>query len=361
MINKTRISVAALATLLASTAALVTTSELAAARGSGHANYPRVLSDEAGSNTIRPTDNSRRHSHDRTLAKRKRAQKDAKNTVECIKAPCSLHGGDRHTKHGHMQSGSGNKGTSAGTSIVNKPPAVPGTAGNNTIHPIVTTPTTGASRPGATSVQEYSKSSQGKAAATLVAGKIPSVPSPGGNNTIHPIVTNKPAQPTAAAPTGTGRLPPSDPVGNTHPTAGANPPTVVTVSNGVNSAQILNGPGGVVVYSEKPGTITVDNGKEKTTLSGGSVTLSGNVMGVGAGQGIEVGKPNGEDKTVVAIKPTPEPPPLNRNSEDLRKGFSEGCGPCEIFEGINDFGYGIAHGFAPGPVPPPKTSTTTQQ
>jgi hypothetical protein len=310
MIKKTRISFTVLAILFASTSAFVAVSDVAAARGGVHASHTPLPPGSASNNTIRPIVNSRRHSYDRTLTKRKRTETHAKNTVECIKAPCSLDGSDQHTKHGHRQADSGSKGKAAETPIASRPPAVPGTAGNNTI---------------------------------------------------HPIVTSKPAQPTAAAPIGTGRLSPSDPVGNTHPTAGANPPTVVTVSNGVSAAQIQNGPGGVVVYSEKPGTITVDNGKEKTTLSGGSVTLSGNVMGVGAGQGIEVGKPNSEGKTVVAIKPTPEPPQLNTNSEDLRKGFYKGCTPCEVFEGINDFGYGVAHGFAPGPVPPPKTSTTTQQ
>ena len=135
------------------------------------------------------------------------------------------------------------------------------------------------------------------------------LPGSAANNTIHPIINNKPAQPTASAPTGTGKLPPNDPVGNTHPTPGANPPTAVTVSNGVSTTQIQNGLGGVYVYSDKPGTITVSNGKESTTLPGASVTLSGNVVGVGGGQGVEVGPRNGEGKTVVAIKPSAGPTP----------------------------------------------------
>jgi hypothetical protein len=135
------------------------------------------------------------------------------------------------------------------------------------------------------------------------------LPGSAANNTLHPIINNKPAQPTASAPTGTGKLPPNDPVGNTHPTLGANPPTIVTVSNGVSTTQIQNGLGGVYVYSDKPGTITVSNGKESTTLPGASVTLSGNVVGVGGGQGVEVGPRNGEGKTVVAIKPPAGPTP----------------------------------------------------
>jgi hypothetical protein len=192
---------------------------------------------------------------------------------------------------------------------------------------------------------------------------IPGSAAPGtaGNNTIHPIVTNNPKQPSANAPTSTGQLPPNDPVGNTRPTPGPNPPTVVSVSNGVTTTQIQNGLGGVTVFSDKPGTITVSNGKESTTLNGASVTLSGNVVGVGGGQGIEVGPRNGEGNTVVAIKSAPQASPSGLSSEDNRKAFYRGCGPCEVLEGISDFGYGVAHGFAPGAAPPPATSTIQQQ
>jgi hypothetical protein len=77
----------------------------------------------------------------------------------------------------------------------------------------------------------------------------------------------------------------------------------VTVSNGRDSYEISNGPGGVAVYSGKAGTITVTNGKESKTLNGGSVTLSGNVIGVGAAQNVQVGARNGEGKTTIAIRP----------------------------------------------------------
>jgi len=98
-----------------------------------------------------------------------------------------------------------------------------------------------------------------------------------------------------------GGLPPKDPVGNTHPTV--NGGGSVTVSNGVTTYDIRNGPGGVAVYSGKDGTITVTNGTESKTLNGGSLTLSGNVVGVGAAQNIQVGARNGEGRTVVAIRP----------------------------------------------------------
>lgn len=278
----------------------------------------------AGNNTMRPTVSSERHRNRDKHGDKSHAHASTKNSVECIKAPCSIGGADRHVKH----AGDGNKGKAAGTSIGSTPPAAPGTAGNNTI---------------------------------------------------HPIVTKGPGQPTANA--GTGKLPPNDPVGHTHPTPGANPPTVVTVSNGVTTTQIQNGPGGVAVYSDKPGTITITNGKESTTLSGGSMTLSGNVVGVGHGDGIEVGPRNGEGKTVVAIRP-PAPAPaapshvtggpeggffgaLGSSIKDGAKAVGNGLenGAVVVGKGISD-GLGIDTSFKAGPskiVPPPVTSTIQQQ
>ena len=156
----------------------------------------RDRGDGAGSNTIRPIVTSRRHqnygkhgdeSHDYTPTTRKGTEKHAKSPVECIRAPCSLDGGDRDAGHGHEQAGDG---------IGSKPPAVPGTAGNNTI---------------------------------------------------HPIVTSNPAAPADNTPSAAGKLPPNDPVGNTRPTLGQNAPAPVTVSNCVTTTQIQNGLGGVSV------------------------------------------------------------------------------------------------------------------
>lgn len=243
------------------------------------------------------------------------------------------------------------------------PATGPGSASKNTIHPIVTNDT---GRPQASGS--------------------PSGGQPHGNtvdNTIHPIVTGNPSQPSANPPVVAGKLPPNDPVGNTHPTAGVNPPTVVSVSNGVTTTQIQNGLGGVTVYSDKPGTITVTNGKESTTLNGGSVTLSGNVVGVGGGQGVQVGPRNAEGNTVVAIKP-PAPPPaapthvtggpeggffgdLGSSIKDGVKAVGNGieAGTVAVGKGIAD-GLGVDPTFeahpVPGPVgPPPATSTVQQQ
>ena len=124
-------------------------------------------------------------------------------------------------------------------------------------------------------------------------------PKTGGKIPLDPGTGGKPTQTT----TNGGKLPPNDPVGNTHPAAPGSAPGVVTVSNGVTKYDIPNGPGGVAVYSGSPGTIIVTNGKESKTLNGGSLTLSGNVVGVGAAQNIQVGARNGEGNTVVAIKP----------------------------------------------------------
>ena len=110
-------------------------------------------------------------------------------------------------------------------------------------------------------------------------------PTNGGIVPTDPITGGKPAQTS----TNGGTLPPNDPVGNTRPTV--NGSGTVTVSNGVTTYEIPNGPGGVALYSGKDGTITVTNGTEMKTLNGGSVTLSGNVKGVGAAPEYPSGRP----------------------------------------------------------------------
>ena len=219
---------------------------------------------------------------------------------------------DRETEQSKSSHKMKDKGRTSGATANNN--SAPGNQVTNTIHPIINSGKSAPTTPPVNTIHPIINSNP-----QPVAGNSPP-PGTASNNAIHPIVTKNPAQPTANAPTTTGMLPPNDPVGNTHPTPGANPPTVVTVSNGVTTTQIQNGLGGVSVYSDKPGTITVTNGKESTTLSGGSLTLSGNVVGVGGGQGVEVGPRNGEGNTVVAIKPEP-PPPASR--------------PVENFEGNN--------------------------
>ena len=250
-----------------------------------------------------------------------------------------------------------------------------GTSSKNTIHPIVTS---NPMRP-----PGHPSTGTGKDKAPGPTTTSTSAPTPGAtsNSTIHPIVTNSLGQPAGNAPTIVGRLPSNDPVGNTHPMPGPNPPTVVTVSNGVTTTQIQNGPGGVAVYSDKPGTITITNGKESTTLPGGSVTLSGNVVGVGHGEGVEVGPRNGEGKTVVAVKPPPPPPAAPTHVTGGPEGGFFGALGSSIKDGIKAVGNGVEDGaiaagkgiadvtgldptFKAGPVkivPPPSTSTVQQQ
>ncbi len=147
------------------------------------------------------------------------------------------------------------------------------------------------------------------------------------------------------------------------PGTGRKPTGNVTVSNGKDSYEISNGPGGVAVYSGKAGTITVTNGKESRTLNGGSVTLSGNVIGVGAAQNVQVSARNGEGRTTIAIRPQEPAPPAGNgaNSDDSRARFEDETVGGHVLQGILDFGYGVSHGFSGGPAPPPKTSTSTQQ
>jgi hypothetical protein len=114
--------------------------------------------------------------------------------------------------------------------------------------------------------------------------------------------TSKPVASTSASPTGV-----TPPANTIHPIMSP-PAGNVTVSNGVTKYEIPNGPGGVSAYSSSPGQITVTNGKDKVTLNGGTVTVSGNALGVGGDKSIQVGAKNGEGKTVVSVAPTPKAP-----------------------------------------------------
>jgi hypothetical protein len=144
------------------------------------------------------------------------------------------------------------------------------------------------------------------ATATTTTGK-PPAPGTHGTNTIHPIINKNPAQPTPTL----GMLPPNDPVGNTHPTPGTNPPSVVTVSNGLTKIEIQNGPRGVSFYSgnPEPGWLTVTNGTESSSIRGGSVTLSGAIGIGGDPNDIEVGPPTANGDRAVAIRPSAPPVP----------------------------------------------------
>jgi hypothetical protein len=194
---------------------------------------------------------------------------------------------------------------------------------------------------------KHAEKKKDKAPGTTTAANKPPAAGRAINDTIHPV----PGTPTPVAVSGTNN--------NTiHPIIANGAAGVVTVSNGVTKQQIPNGPGGVTVYSSSPGMITVTNGKDSVTLNGGSLTLSGNVLGVGAGQNIQVGPRNGEGNTVVAISPPSAVPLPNGGKVDMTQGGGFGV---DVLKGVTDFGYGLEHGFSGGPAPPPSTSTTTQQ
>lgn len=123
-----------------------------------------------------------------------------------------------------------------------------------------------------------------------------------------------PARPSSGAQTTTGRLPPNDPVGNTHPTHGPGPAGGdVTVSNGVTTTILHGASSGVLVQSLEPGKITVrgDNG-QSVTLPGGSVNVTGAAI-VGSGVAIErINHPNGDVTLAVGpgiTYPAPATPP----------------------------------------------------
>jgi hypothetical protein len=76
------------------------------------------------------------------------------------------------------------------------------------------------------------------------------------------------------------------------------PRRVVTISNGKDSFQIYDGPGGVTVTSSRPGQLTVSNGVQSQTLSGITMTITGSA-GVGVAKGLGTGPRQADGSTVV--------------------------------------------------------------
>jgi hypothetical protein len=103
--------------------------------------------------------------------------------------------------------------------------------------------------------------------------------------------------PSPAAP---GAVPGPAAVNTIHPIPSP-PRRVVTISNGKDSFQIYDGPGGVTVTSSRPGQLTVSNGVQTQTLSGIAMTITGSA-GVGVAKGLGTG-PRQADGSVVVLSP----------------------------------------------------------
>jgi hypothetical protein len=83
-------------------------------------------------------------------------------------------------------------------------------------------------------------------------------------------------------------------------------PPVVTISNGMTTAKILNGPGGLEVSSNAPGVITVTSGSHSVSLRGDYVTLSGDVsLAPFATPGVQV-TPNEQGGYTLILDPPTE-------------------------------------------------------
>jgi hypothetical protein len=106
---------------------------------------------------------------------------------------------------------------------------------------------------------------------------------------------------------------------NAQPAAGTSANTLplggtVHITDGVNQANLSNGPGGLTV-TNKDGKLQVTNGRNSIDMPGNSLTLSGPaVQSVGFGQGVQyVRHPNGDIAVVLAApapsanKPAPIP------------------------------------------------------
>jgi hypothetical protein len=184
----------------------------------------------------------------------------------------------------------------------------------------------------------------------------------------------------------TGSVPPAH-----KPGAPATPPlATVRISNGTSTSLIKDAPGGLLVTSTSPGTITISNGKNSVTFPNEAVSLSGAVS-VGAGAGVQVFREKNGDIVALAkppAPPAPAPMPPGPVVRDHRPGGNAshvtvtghhdsgvldtiGGAIKDVGGAIKDAGKAVieapfAHG---GPTPgtpaavdisAPKTSTTTQ-
>ena len=154
-----------------------------------------------------------------------------------------------------------------------------------------------------------------------------------------PPATNDGKKPTDITPIDQGSASDLGAMNAIHPIASPTPHKV-TISNGVNSLQIDDGAGGVTVSSNSPGTITVSNGHDSQTLSGGTLTVSG-ALGIGSGNGVQVGPTNGEGKTVIALTPPPPPPAAEPSHVISHPGILSGISDA-IGDGLDSVGHGIA-------------------
>jgi hypothetical protein len=92
--------------------------------------------------------------------------------------------------------------------------------------------------------------------------------------------------------------------------------SVAIVSNGVVTYKIPNGPGGLELSSNGPGTITVTSGSNSVTVRGPSLTLSGAVaLAPFSTPGVRVTSNNDGGYTVVLDMPLAELPDIDTPEE----------------------------------------------
>jgi hypothetical protein len=177
----------------------------------------------------------------------------------------------------------------------------------------------------------------------------------------------------ASKPVETTAAKPSQPAA-TKPVPPATPPlATVKISNGVTTSLIKDAPGGLLVTSTSPGTITISNGKNSVTFPNEAVSLSGAVS-VGAGAGVQAFREKTGDIVVRLPQPPapPTPPPAAKLPHPgTVTGGPEGGFLSALGHGIENGGKSIVDGFfsigSPTPGTPgagvqaPKTSITTQQ
>ena len=105
--------------------------------------------------------------------------------------------------------------------------------------------------------------------------------------------------------------------------------SVAIVSNGVVTYKIPNGPGGLELSSNAPGTITVTSGSNSVTMRGPALTLSGGVvLAPFSTPGVHVrsnsdGGYTAELDTLLSVQPDPEMPDSIEATSRLAKELAD--------------------------------------
>ena len=92
----------------------------------------------------------------------------------------------------------------------------------------------------------------------------------------------------------------------------------------------------------------LSNGAESRTLSGGTLTLSGDVTGVAPAEGIQVGARNRDGNILVAVAPPAKPPAAPSAAQDVGLGVQIENDLAERGSGVESAAGSVKRNPAPG-------------